>query len=46
MCYRYDGDWLKRSILYEVISVRGIGRLRITQNQVVEKEGYERVWAK
>ena len=33
-----DGDFtMKRSILYEVDGMRGIGRLRMTWNQVMEK---------
>lgn len=33
-----DGDWVKRSMSYEVEGVRGRGRPRMTWNQVVEKD--------
>jgi len=36
--WKNNGDWVKRSMFYEVESVRGQQRPRITWNQVVEKD--------
>jgi len=40
--WKDDGDWMKRSMLYEVDGCRGRGR-PMTWNQVVEKD--VTVWA-
>ena len=36
--WKDDGDWVKRSMLYEVDVARGSVTLRMTWNQVVEKD--------
>ena len=38
-----DGDWVKKSMSYEVEGVRGKGRPRTMWSHVVEIEGHERV---
>ena len=37
-----DGDWVKKSMSYEVEGVRGRARLKTTWRHVVE--GHERAW--
>lgn len=36
MLRKGDGDWERRSMLYEVDSVTGRGKFRMTWNQVVK----------
>jgi len=39
--WKDDGDWAKRSILYQVDGVRDRRRVRMAWNQVVEKDTRE-----
>ena len=42
MLWKDDGDWVKKSMSYEVEDVRGRGRPRMTWSQVVERDMRER----
>ena len=37
--HKYDDDWVKKSILHEVKSMRGRGRLIMTCSQIMREHG-------